>query len=206
MNIFENFKSTPKQETEQGNRFETQKMLNIEFEKIEMACAKVKEQYGENDQCIAFIDYIRTIEKVFAESKIRNWDAEESKNQLIEIEMGLLADRAEMDKGVFSSVYDDFKIACADVSKITEVEKSLLEKYQDNQECCDLIKYIANLYTSFYSNEIEKGSMTNLKKNLIRARMNVISSDGNPALRVLENIYEDFQTMIKEIPTKTSNS
>ena len=186
-NQFENF--------DQG--YEMEFKLQAELEKVEIAYVKTVEKYGEYQDCKSFVEYLRTIEKVFLEAKMRNWDAETNKNELIKAKIKSLSDAKAVSADVLSSIYDDFKKAGSDVNKIYEIVNKLLEKYKDNSECKEFILYIQYLYINFQNAEEESLSMDELKERLVRARMEVLASDGHPELITLENIYNDFKDLLK---------
>lgn len=171
--------------------------LQAELEKVEIAYVKTVEKYAEYADCKSFVEYLRTIEKIFLEAKLRNWDAETNKDELIKAKMKTLAEAKTVSSDVLNSIYDDFKRAGNDVNKVYEAVNKLLEKYAEDSECKEFILYIQYLYINFQNAEKEQISMDELKERLIRARMEVISSDGRPDLITLENIYRDFRSLLK---------
>ena len=185
-NHVENFDAVYRRETE----------LHQELEKVEIAYVKTVEKYGEYGECKSFLEYLRTIEKVFMEAKFRNWDAERNKDELIKTKIKMIAEASSVSEDVLNSIYADFKKSGATVSKIYEIVNQLLEKYGENPECAELILYIQYLCINFDEAEKEKFSMEELQDRLVRARMEVLSSDGNPELVTLENIYREFKDLL----------
>ncbi len=169
-----------------------------ELEKIELAYAKIKEKYSNQKECLAFLDYAKTLEKVFTEARIRNQSVEKSKSDLIEVEIGILARESNIEAEIFKDLYNDFKKAYLNVGRIIDIQNNLLERHKDCPKCLEFINYLTNLYISF--DNIRRGdmSMGDLKRGLISARMNVISYNGNPGLLVLENIYKEFKKMLNQ--------
>lgn len=185
-NKIENFDVAYKREME----------LHQELEKVEIAYVKTVEKYGEYGECKSFLEYLRTIEKVFMEAKFRNWDAERNKDELIRTKIKMIAEASSVSEDVLNSIYADFKKSGATVSKIYEIVNQLIEKYGENPECAELILYIQYLFINFDEAEKEKFSVEELKDRLVRARMEVLSSDGNPELITLENIYREFKELL----------
>lgn len=185
-NQIENFDAVYRREME----------LRQELEKVEIAYVKTVEKYGEYGECKAFLEYLRTIEKVFMEAKFRNWDAERNKDELIKTKIRMIAEASSVSEDVLNSIYADFKKSGATVGKIYEIVNQLIEKYGSNPECAELILYIQYLSINFDEAEREKFSMEELKDRLVRARMEVLSSDGNPELITLENIYKEFKGLL----------
>lgn len=185
-NQIENFDAVYRREME----------LHRELEKVEIAYVKTVEKYGEYGECKSFLEYLRTIEKVFMEAKFRNWDAERNKDELIKTKIKMIAEASSVSEDVLNSIYADFKKSGATISKIYEIVNKLLEKYGDNPECAELILYIQYLFINFNDAEQKKFSMEELEDRLVRARMEVLSSDGSPELITLENIYREFKSLL----------
>ncbi|MFZ5982632.1 MAG: hypothetical protein ACOYS2_03640 [Patescibacteria group bacterium] len=187
-NPFENFEAAYMRERE------TQE----ELERIEMAYAKTVERYKDYADCVAFASYIKTIEKVFAEAKKRNWDTERIKNSLIEAKIDIVSRETGIGKDVLRSIYDDFRSAGASISRIREVVEMMVEKYRENPECVEFVLFLENVLTNFGQLQGEKMELDQIKERLIRARMQVISSDGKPELSTLEGIYREFMDELRK--------
>lgn len=167
-----------------------------ELENLELAYVKIKEKYENQKECLSFLDYVKTLEKVFTEAKIRDWNAEESKNELIKEEIRHLAQASSVDEEIFEDLYDSFQKTYVSIGKIVKTQEKLSQKHQDCLDCLEFINYVAYLYINF--NELKKGeiSVEDLKSKLISARMDVLSSDGTPSLLALEGIYKEFRQML----------
>lgn len=187
MNQMENFDAAYRRETE----------LHKELEKVEIAYVKTVEKYEKYEDCRAFVEYLRTIEKVFTEAKWRNLDSEQSKTELIKTKIKLMANKGSIGEDVLNSIYDDFRKTGSDVGKICDAVNQLLEKYQDNAECREFILYLQYLYLNFHSAKQESLTLDELKERLIKARMDVLAGDGNPSLPVLEGICIEFRNLLK---------
>lgn len=190
----ENFDAAYKKMMEAG--FETR--LKSQMEKIELAYARTLEKYGEYTDCKSFVEYLRTIEKVFTEAKFRSWDADKSKDELIKSKIKIMSEISPVGESTLVSIYDDFKKAGTDIGKIYEIINILLEKYQDNSDCKEFILYVQYLFINFHNAQQESMSMDDLKEKLVRARMDVLVSDGDPDLLLLENIYSEFKELMKK--------
>ncbi len=167
-----------------------------ELENLELAYVKIKEKYENQKECLSFLEYVKTLEKVFTEAKIRNWNAEQSKKELIKVEIKHLAQASSVDIEIFEDLYDSFQKTYVSIGKIVKTQEELSQKHQGCLDCLEFINYVAYLYINF--NELQKGeiSMEDLKTKLISARMDVLSSDGTPSLIVLENIYKEFKQIL----------
>lgn len=173
-----------------------EKQLSSKMEKIELAYVRVVEKYGEYGDCKSFVEYLRTIEKIFTEAKFRSWDADKSKDELIKSKIKIMASVSPIGEDVLTSIYDDFKQAGDDIDKIYNIINDLLEKYQDDSECKEFILYVQYLFINFQTAKKEAMEMDVLKERLIKARMEVLASDGDPDLKTLGNIYAEFKTLM----------
>ncbi len=185
---FENFDAIYKKERELGSQ----------MEKIEIAYVKTVEKYGEYAECKAFVEYLRTIEKVFTEAKFRNWDAEKDKDELIRSKIKIMSSAGSIGEDVLNSIYDDFKKAGSDVNKIYNIVNILLEKYENDSACKEFILYIQYLFINFQNAERENVGMDELKERLIKARMETLSSSGDLDLITLESIYKEFKALLEK--------
>jgi hypothetical protein len=176
--------------------FEKERKLQEGLEKIEVAYVKTVEKYGEYSDCKSFAEFLRTIEKIFLEAKFRNWDGEKSKDELIKAKMKMMAESSSIGEDILLSIYNDFKKSGVTIAKIYEIVAELLKKYGEHSECGELILYIQYLFINFNDAEEKRVSVDDLKDRLIRARMDVLSSDGDPNLVMLENIYKEFKILL----------
>ncbi|MFA5993743.1 MAG: hypothetical protein WC823_02160 [Parcubacteria group bacterium] len=174
-----------------------EKQLNTQMEKIELAYVRVAEKYGEYADCKSFVEYLRTMEKVFTEAKFRNWDADRSKEELIRSKIKIMASISPVGEDTLNSIYRDFKQAGDDIGKIYDIINDLLERYQEDDACKEFILYMQYLFINFQNGQRETADMSVLKERLIRARMEVVASDGNPELITLENIYKEFKSLLE---------
>lgn len=187
MNQLENFDAVYQREIE----------LHKELEKVEIAYVKTVEKYEKYEDCRAFVEYLRTLEKVFTEAKWRNWDSEQSKTELIKTKIKLMAGQGSVGEDVLNSIYDDFRKTGSDIGKIYDAVNKLIEKYQDNSECKEFILYLQYLYLNFHNAQQESLTPDELKERLVKARMDVLAGDGSPSLPVLEGIYIEFRNLLK---------
>lgn len=188
----ENFDAAYKKMMEFGR----EKQLNAQIEKIELAYVRVVEKYGEYSDCKSFVEYLRTIEKIFTEAKFRSWDAEKSKDELIKSKIKIMSSMSPVGEDTLVSIYEDFKKAGTDIDKIYNIINDLLEKYQDDVECKEFILYVQYLFINFQNAQREAMGADVLKERLIRARMEVLASDGDPDLLTLENIFKEFKALM----------
>ncbi|HPN96895.1 MAG TPA: hypothetical protein PLK35_03965 [Candidatus Moranbacteria bacterium] len=171
--------------------------IHKKLQNIEIAYAKTVDKYRNHENCLAFLDYLKTTEKVFAEAKMRKWNAEKTKNELIEIEISILSSRSNLPKDFFKSIYEDFLENNKLIGEISEAIQRLLKKYADQPECCEFINYVEAVFIGFENIKRGDASIIDLKSDLIKAKMQVLSCDGDPELKLLEEIYDDFQKLIQ---------
>ena len=181
-NPFENF------EMAYGREREVQE----ELERIEQAYAKVVEHYKDYADCVAFATYLKTIEKIFTEAKKRNWDTRQVKSSLIEAKIDIVSRETGIGKDVLKSIYDDFRLTGVSIGQIRETTEKLRKKYRDNPECVDFILYMEYVLINLSEFQGGKPNLDQVKEGLLRARMQVLSSDGSPEISTLERIYKEF--------------
>lgn len=170
--------------------------LQRHLEKIEVAYIRTVERYGEYSDLKSFAEYLRTIEKMFTENSFRNKSFEQSKDELIKIRIKMLAKNSAMDEDVLNMIYGYFQKAGQSVDKIYEIANELLEKHKEDNDCIDFITYIRDIFVNFLNAEKEHISAEELKDRLVKARMEVLSTSGNPDLKTLENIYQEFKGLL----------
>jgi len=170
--------------------------LSSSLEKVETAYVKTVERYGEYADLKSFAEYLCTIEKLFMENNFRKRSFEQSKEDMIKLRIKMLAKTGCLSEDVLNAIYEYFKKAGQTVDKIYEIAKSLLEKYKEDADCRDFIVYIKDTFIHFLNAEKEHLSMNELKERLIKARMEVLSSTGDPDLLTLETIYKEFRGLL----------
>jgi len=116
---------------------------------------------------------------------------------LIKIEIDLASKKSNLPVEFFNAINDGFKKNCASIGQICDAAGQLIEKYKDNKDCCEFIQYIRDIYVGF--DDVRRGGieMIDLKSNLVKAKMQVLSSDGEPEYKILEEIYQEFRNLIK---------
>lgn len=186
VNTFENFDAMYMRELE----------LQRELEKVEVAYVKTVEKYGEYADLKSFAEYLCTMEKLFMEDKFRHHGLAQSKDEMIKLRIKLLAKNSSLGEDVMNAIYAYFRKTGQTVDKIFEITAELLEKYKDDADCSDFILYVRDIFVNFFNAEHEHLSMDELKERLIKARMEVLSSKGNPDLLTLENIYKEFRGLL----------
>ncbi|HCP08589.1 MAG TPA: hypothetical protein DIT25_02205 [Candidatus Moranbacteria bacterium] len=188
INKFENFDAIYARELE----------VQRDLEKIEVAYVKTVEKYGEYSDLKSFAEYLRTMEKLFQESKFRNRGFEQSRDEMIQLRIKLLAKNSAMDEDVLNAIHAYFKQVGHTAEKIYAASEELLEKYKDDPGCREFILYIRDIFINFFNAEREQISMDELKNRLIKARMEALSGKGDPDLLTLENIYKEFNVLLKK--------
>ncbi|MDO8240696.1 MAG: hypothetical protein Q7T51_01810 [Candidatus Moranbacteria bacterium] len=170
--------------------------LQSKLEKVEVAYVKTVEKYGEYSDLRSFMEYVRTVEKLFIEDGFRKHSLDQSKHELIEIKIKLLAKNSSMSEDALNLMYDYFKKAGQSVDRIYAVTEELLGKNAGNPDRQDFILYVRDIFVNFLNAEKENIGVDELKNRLIEARMKVLASDGNPDLLSLEKIYSEFRELL----------
>lgn len=173
--------------------YERERNLQREFERIELAYAKTAEKYKDYSDCLEFAHYIKTIEKIFTEARIRKWGSEKVKDVLIQSKIKIISQESSIDEDVLKMIYADFKKTGTNIGKINEVIEVLSRKYEDQEECVEFISYIGNILINFSDFKEQNLDLDDMRSRLIQARMKVLSSDGEPDLKTLEDIYKEFK-------------
>ncbi len=186
VNQFENFDAMYARELE----------IQRSLERIEAAYVKTAEKYGEYEETKSFIEYLGSIEKLFMENKLRNRSFELGRDEMIKVRIKILAQGGTVSEEALNMIYGYFKKAGQTIDKIYEIAAQLMEKYKDDRDCQDFISYVRDIFVNFFNAEKERISMDELKERLIKARMEVLSTNGDPDLVTLENIYKDFKSLL----------
>jgi hypothetical protein len=191
VNKFENFDAIYARE------LQMQHELQGEYEKVEVAYVKTVEKYGEYADLKAFAEYLCVIEKLFIGSKFRNQGMEESKDEMIKLRIQLVSKNSSLGEEVLYAIYRYFQKAGATIDRIYATGQELLEKHKQDAGYTEFILYIQDIFVNFLSAEQEHLNMDELKDRLIRARMEVLSSKGDPDLLTLQKIYKEFTDLLK---------
>lgn len=168
--------------------------LQRELEKVEVVSAKLKEKYKNFGELATFVEYLRATEVVFMEAKSQNWNDDQVKSELIKNEICMISLDTGVDEKVFRDIHDDFQALCLGADQIYAVAEKLLEKNKDCRGCQDFIYYLRDISLVFVEFRKEGMSIDEAKERLFKARMKVLSIDGQPELSLLEKIYEEFKT------------
>jgi hypothetical protein len=167
-----------------------------ELEKVEVAYVKTVERYGEYSILKSFVEYLKGMEKFFMENKLRNHSFEISKDEMIKNRIKMLASTCGVGEEVLNAIHRYFKKAGQNVDKIYEIARELTERYKNEPDCQDFILYVQDILVNFLNAEREHLSMDDLQDRLVRARMEVLSSKGDPDLLTLEKIYKEFKGLL----------
>lgn len=173
--------------------FENQIKIEKEFEKIELVAEKLMEKYGEYADLQSFVDYLKGMEKLFAQAKIENWTETRAKEELVKTEIHFFASDSGIDVDVFKTIQDDFGMVYFTVKQVHEAADKLREKYAACQECQGFVEYMKKITLLFIEAQKEHLGMKVIKENLYRSRMAKLSADGSPELETLETIRIEFE-------------
>lgn len=168
--------------------------LQRELEKVEVVSAKLKEKYKSFGELATFVEYLRATEVVFMEAKSQSWNDDQIKSELIKNEIYMMSLDTGVDEKVFRDIHDDFQALCLGADQVYAVAEKLLEKYKDCRECQNFIYYLRDISLVFVEFRKEGMGLDEAKERLFKARMKVLSVDGQPELSLLEKIYGEFKT------------
>lgn len=168
--------------------------LQRELEKVEVVSAKLKEKYKSFTELATFVEYLRATEVVFMEAKSQNWNDDQIKSELIKNEIYMMSLDTGVDEKVFRDIHDDFQALCLGADQVYAVAEKLLEKNKDCRKCQNFIYYLRDIFLVFAEFRKEGMGLDEAKERLFKARMKVLSIDGQPELSFLEKIYEEFKT------------
>jgi len=177
------------------NAYFHEKQVREEMEKIKYAAMKLKEKYCNYKELSSFVDYLRATEEIFTRAKIENWNSDRLKKELIESEINLMSINSNVDHSVFDGIYSDFRSTHLAIGDVYAVSKKLVSKYANCLDCITLIDYIRDTYILFAS---EGKDIESIKNDFLTAKMQKLSSDGEPPMWKLEEVYEDFKNSLKE--------
>lgn len=167
--------------------------LQRELEKVEVVSAKLKEKYKSFGELATFVEYLRATEVVFMEAKSQSWNDDQIKSELIKNEIYMMSLDTGVDEKVFRDIHDDFQALCLGADQVYAVAEKLLEKYKDCRECQNFIYYLRDISLVFVEFRKEGMGLDEAKERLFKARMKVLSVDGQPELSLLEKIYGEFK-------------
>lgn len=177
--------------------FENQLKIEKEFEKIELVASKLAEKYGEYSDLRGFVEYLKGMEKMFAQAKAESWGASQVKEELVRNEIRFFSQDSGIDESVFKTIRDDFGMVYFTVQQVHEATERLAEKYAACYECLEFIEYMKKLSLLFLEAQKEHWGTELIKDNLYRSKIAKLSADGNPELEILENIKLEFEAGIR---------
>ncbi len=167
--------------------------LQKELEKFEVVSAKLKEKYKSFGELVTFVEYLRATEVVFTEAESQRWNDDQIKSELIKNEIYMMSLDTGVDEKVFRDIHDDFQTLCSGADQVYAVAEKLLEKYKNCPECQNFIYYLRDISLVFIEFRKEGMKLDEAKERLFKARMKVLSIDGQPELSLLEKIYGEFK-------------
>ncbi len=177
---------------------EMQVRVEREFAKIDLAAQKLSEKYKEYADLQSFVSYLQGLEKMFTQAKIEKMGSSRLKEELVRNEIHFFADDSGLDEKVFATIRDDFGLAMFTIEQIEETCEKLLAKYPDCADCHDFILYLKKISLLFLEAQRERWDVQVIKENLWQARMEKLSADGQPELKILEKIRQEFEMLLGE--------
>lgn len=178
--------------------FESQVEIEREFEKIELVAEKLSEKYSEYEELKSFVQYLKGMEKLFAQAKIEKWTETRTKDELVKTEIHFFSLDSGIDEDVFKTIKDDFGMVYFTVKQVHEAADRLVEKYAACQDCQEFIEYMKKITLLFIESHKEHTGMDAIKDNLYRSRIINLSADGHPEVEILETIKIEFEDAMRK--------
>ncbi len=176
-------------------------------ERINIVCEKLKNKYEDYEETKEFIEYLKSIENVFATAKKESWSIEKTEDELIKGEIYLMSQSTGISEEIFFNIYEEFSQANHNVEKIQKIASTLIEKYSNVKDCfecegcIEFIEYVKNALFVF-SKSLEGNEafdeIGEVKIELIKSQMQKLSKDDRPPFEILQEIYEEFVTELKK--------
>ena len=177
-------------------RKEKPKNPEEEVEKIQVAASKLKEKYGEYEEMKTFIDYLAGVERIFVLAKMEDWGADGIKKSFIEAESYLMAMNSAINEDVFKMIKDDFQSAYQTLNMIRSAAAKLIAEHSQCKDCVEFIEYMRDSLITL--SDITNLNIDEKKEAVLRAKMVFVCSDGEPDIKDLEKVYEEFKSMLKQ--------
>lgn len=169
------------------------------LERIQIVTQKLEAKYADYEETKNFVQFLRTVEEVFAHAEKEKWSVERTEDEMIKSEMYILSKMSGVGEEVFQAIYDEFTYTSHDVEKIQIIAKQLLDQYpaeeSPDRECREFIMYIRDALLVFaHTLQGEKAfdEITEAKTQIIHLRMEAMAADNKPPLNMLEDIYKEF--------------
>jgi hypothetical protein len=171
------------------------------LERVNIVTETLKKRYEDYQETREFVDFLKSIEEVFAHAEKELWSVERTQDELIKSEIYLLSRQTGVEEDIFAKIYDEFKDASHNVEKIQDIANRLMEKYATEdeahaKECHDFIMYVRDsllVFAHAISGKEAFDEITEAKEQIIHLRMESMAADNKPPLNILQNIYSEFK-------------
>lgn len=169
------------------------------LERISIVMEKLKKRYEDYEETLVFVEFLGSVEEVFANAEKEKWSVEKTQDEMIKSEIYLLSKMSGVDEDVFVKIYSEFQSASNNVEKIQEIANMLMKKYTEDvsyaKECRDFIMYVRDsllVFSQALSGNEAFDEIGEVKAQIIRLRMEAMAADNKPPLNVLQKIYKEF--------------
>lgn len=173
--------------------------MHERLERINIVTEVLKKRYEDYEETKAFVDFLQSVEKVFAQATDEKWSVERTEDEMIKSEIYLLSTMSGVGEEVFTAIYTEFKDASNNVEKIQDTANTLMNKYTEGtpnyEECHNFIMYVRDsllVFTQALSGDKAFDEISEVKDQIIRLRMETMAADNKPPFNVLQKIYEEF--------------
>ena len=170
------------------------------LERVTIVTDMLKKRYEDYEETKEFVDFLRSIEEVFAHAEKEVWSVERTQEELIKSEIYLLSQQTGVEEDVFEGIYAEFKDASQNVQKVQDIASSLIDKYSEEEqahqkECRDFIVYVRDsllVFARALSGDKAFDEISEAKEQIIKLRMETMALDNKPPLNILQKIYKEF--------------
>lgn len=175
-----------------------------QLEMVDTVAERLKERYSQYETLSLFVDHLASTEKIFIIASQTNVGFDKTKTKFLESEMNLMAEESGIDKNIYEKILNDFANASDNVLAISTIAENLKRQYQnkeDSGECLQFIDYIKEALLAFAnitSDDLDWDEIEKEKLKIIEDKMRLLSADGNPEIKTLQNIYEEFKKELEK--------
>jgi hypothetical protein len=172
-------------------------------DRIEKAGDILLKKYGKFEDCRVFIEYICRMESFFAIAEINNWQTEDTKRDMMDIEFGFFAQKTHFGRNILDEIYSEFKFKHSSINQIEEAGDRLIEKYknlneEEYEDYCEFIKYLMDICEFSLKAGNPDFNLDEDRKRLVTEKISQLTSDGTPKPKELEEIYQEFQIEVEK--------
>lgn len=175
------------------------------LERINIVTEVLKKRYEDYEETKDFVEFLQSVEKVFAQAEDEKWSIERTEEEMIRGKIYLISKMSGVDEEIFMKIYNEFKDVSNSVEKIQDTANDLMNKYAEGtphfKECRDFIMYVRDsllVFTRAFNEDKAFDEISEVKEQIIRLRMETMAVNNKPPLTVLQKIYEEFLAELRK--------